>query len=299
MRVFVTGASGFVGSAVVKELISAGHQVLGLARSEAAAQWLADAGADIHRGALEDLDSLKKGAAAADGVIHTAFNHDFSRYKASCEEDRHIIEAMASVLAGSNRPLVITSGIGVVTPGRFATENDSPAVTSAIMPRVASEEAAEAVAAKGVHTSLVRLPPSVHGDGDHGFVPMLIDIARAKGVSAYVEEGKNRWPAIHRLDAAKVFRLALEKGAAWARYHAIGDDEGVPVRDIATIIGQRLHVPVVSMKKEEAAAHFGWIGHFVSLDVAASGTQTQQQLGWKPDGIGLIADLEQGTYFSK
>jgi nucleoside-diphosphate-sugar epimerase len=295
MRIFLTGATGFIGSGIVPELISAGHQVVGLARSDANAKSLAAAGAHVHRGSIEDLDSLRSGASAADGVIHTAFNHDFSKWAENCENDRLAIEALGSALAGSNRPLVITSGTGLVTraDGRPAAEDDAPTST---VPRIKSEEAANAVAARGVHVSVVRLPPSVHGDGDHGFVPTLIRIAREKRAAAYVGEGSNRWPAVHRLDAAHLFRLVLEKGAAGARYHGVGE-EGIPFRDIATVIGQRLNVPVVSKTPEEAAEHFGWFSHFAALDTPASSEKTQKELGWQPTHVGLIADLRRGTYF--
>jgi len=293
MRVFVTGASGFIGSAVVKELIANGHEVLGLARSDASAAKITAAGAAVHRGSIEDLDSLKSGATASDGVIHTAFIHDFSDFKANCEKDRHAIEAMGSALAGSDRPLIISSGIGLLAPGRLAVETDMP---TGSIPRVASEEAAAAVAARGVRVSAMRLPPSVHGEGDHGFVPTIINIAREKGVSAYIAEGANRWPSVHRLDAATAFRLALEKGAAQPHYHAV-DDEGVPTKHIAEVIGRHLDVPVVSKSTEEAAAHFGWIGHFFTLDVPASGKQTREWLGWRPTRSSLLADLGQGHYF--
>jgi nucleoside-diphosphate-sugar epimerase len=295
MRIFLTGATGFIGSGIVPELISAGHQVVGLARSDANAKSLAAAGAHVHRGSIEDLDSLRSGASAADGVIHTAFNHDFSKWAENCENDRLAIEALGSALAGSNRPLVITSGTGLVTraDGRPAAEDDAPTST---VPRIKSEEAANAVAARGVHVSVVRLPPSVHGDGDHGFVPTLVRIAREKRAAAYVGEGSNRWPAVHRLDAAHLFRLVLEKGAAGARYHGVGE-EGIPFRDIATVIGQRLNVPVVSKTPEEAAEHFGWFSHFAALDTPASSEKTQKELGWRPTHVGLIADLRRGTYF--
>ena len=295
MRIFLTGATGFIGSAIVPELITAGHQVVGLARSDANAKSLAAAGAHVHRGSIEDLDSLRSGASAADGVIHTAFNHDFSKWAENCENDRLAIEALGSALAGSNRPLVITSGTGLVTraDGRPAAEDDAPTST---VPRIKSEEAANALAARGVHVSVVRLPPSVHGDGDHGFVPTLIRIAREKRAAAYVGEGSNRWPAVHRLDAAQLFHLVLEQGAAGARYHGVGD-EGVPFRDIAGVIGRQLNVPVVAKTPEEAAEHFGWFSHFAALNSPASSTKTREQLGWRPSRVGLIADLERGSYF--
>ncbi len=295
MRIFLTGATGFIGSSLVPELINAGHEVVGLARSDASAKSLAAAGAQVHRGSIEDLDSLRSGASAADGVIHTAFNHDFSKWAENCENDRLAIEALGSALAGSNRPLVITSGTGLVTraDGRPAAEDDAPTST---VPRIKSEEAANAMATRGVNVSVVRLPPSVHGDGDHGFVPTLIRIAREKRAAAYVGEGRNRWPAVHRLDAAHLFRLVIENGAAGERYHGVGE-EGVPFRDIATVIGQRLNVPVVSKTPEEAAEHFGFFAHFAALDTPASSEKTQKELGWRPTHVGLIADLERGSYF--
>ena len=296
MKVFVTGASGFIGSAVVQELIAAGHQVTGLARSEASAKALEAAGAAVHYGSLEDLDSLKQGAAASDGVIHLAFIHDFSKYKENCETDRLAIAALGAGLEGTDHPLIITSGTGIIAPGRLVTESDLSAIGSAAIPRVASEEAAAAVAAKGVKTSIVRLPPSVHGDGDRGFIPGLINIAREKGIAAYVEEGANRWPAVHLLDAAKVFRLALEKGNGQPVFHAVGD-EGVSVKELAGVISRKLNLPLQSVTKDDAAAHFGWLGMFVSLDLPASAKQTEEWLGWNPEEVGLVADLENGTYF--
>ncbi len=297
MRVFVTGATGFIGSAVVQELLGAGHQVTGLARSDAAANALIAAGAGVHRGDIEDLESLRSGASASDGVIHTGFVHDFANFKEVCEKDRRAIEALGSGLAGSDRPLIVTSGTLIVTPGRTATEEDR-AAGSGSHPRVASEEAADALASRGVRVSVVRLSPSVHGDGDHGFVPLLIGIAREKGLSVYVDEGQNRWPAVHRLDAARLFLLALEKGAApGTRFHGVAE-EGIAFRNIADVIGKRLGVPVVSKSKEEAAAHFTWFTHFASIDGPASSKQTQSVLGWQPSRPGLIADIDRESYFS-
>jgi nucleoside-diphosphate-sugar epimerase len=292
MRVFLTGATGFIGSAIVRELIDAGHQVLGLARSDAGAKSLIAAGAQAHRGSLEDLESLRSGAAAADGVIHTAFIHDFNNYGPAAEADRRAIETLGAVLAGSNRPLVVTSGTLLLQRrGPLVTEEDK---ADPNFPR--KSEDALAMVSRGVHSIVLRLPPSVHGDDDHGFVPALINIARQKGVSAYMGDGMNHWPSVHRLDAAHLYRLALEKGSAGACYHAIAD-EGVPVRDIAEVIGRRLSLPVVAKSKEEAAGHFGWMAHFFAIDSPASSAQTQKQLGWKPTHSSLIADLDGGRYF--
>jgi nucleoside-diphosphate-sugar epimerase len=292
MRVFVTGASGFIGSAVVSELIDAGHQVLGLARSASSADAVEAAGAHVHRGDLEDLESLRAGAESADGVVHLAFNHDFTDYASAAETDRRAIDTLGTVLAGSDRPFVVTSGLAGFALGRTMTEDDAADPDS---PR-ASEHAALAFASRGVRVAVLRLPPSVHGEGDHGFVPRLIDIAREKGVSAYPGDGSNRWPAVHRFDAARLFRLALESAPAGARLHAIGD-EGLPVRDIAGTIGRHLSLPVTAIAPETAADHFGWLGVFFSLDVPASSALTRERLGWRPTQTGLLDDLEEGHYF--
>ncbi|MDE1147706.1 MAG: SDR family oxidoreductase [Azospirillaceae bacterium] len=296
MRVFVTGASGFVGSAVVPELLAAGHQVLGLARSDASAAAVAASGAAVHRGSLEDLDSLRQGAAAADAVIHTAFIHDFTKFAENCATDRKVIAALGAGLAGTGRPLLITSGTALLNPGAVSTEDIVPTLKTHPIPRVATEEAAADLMAQGLNVRIVRLPPSVHGDGDHGFMHILINLAREKGVAAYIGDGDNRWPGVHRLDAARLYRLALEKGAAGARYHAT-EGEGVPFREIAGIIGRRLGLPVVSLSREEAGAHFGWFSHFAAIDAPVSSEWTRAQLGWQPTQIGLLADLDRPAYF--
>ncbi|WJH40807.1 SDR family oxidoreductase [Aliirhizobium terrae] len=293
MRVFVTGATGFVGSAVVRELIDAGHQVTGLARSENSAAALVAAGATAHHGHLEDLDSLRRGADAADATIHCGFIHDFSRFKENCELDRRVVDALGSTLAGSNRLLVVTSGTGLITPGRIATEDDLP--TPGRNPRIASEEAAAAAAAKGARVSIIRLPPSVHGEGDHGFVPILIDLARRTGVSAYVGNGENRWPAVHRRDAARLYRAVVESGITEPRYHAVAE-EGIMFREIAEVIGSQLGVPVVSKSHEEAAEHFEWFAHFAQLDGPASSEHTKRLTSWQPHETDLLDDLRQPYY---
>ncbi|MBF7956275.1 SDR family oxidoreductase [Rahnella victoriana] len=295
MRVFVTGATGFVGSAVVQELLRAGHQVLGLARSDASAQALTDAGADVHRGSIEDPDSLTSGAAQADGVIHTAFIHDFSKFLENCEKDRRAIGALGAALKGTDKPLIVTSGTALVNTGRLATEKDLPDPQGQ-NPRVASDLAVAALAEQGVRVSLVRLPPSVHGAGDHGFVPMIIAMAREKGESAYPGEGENRWPAVHRFDAAKVFVLALEKGAQNAIFHA-NSEEGVPFREIATLIGKHLNLPVVSKNGQDLTAHFGWFTHFASLNNPSSSQITRDILGWTPAHPDLLTDIDTAGYF--
>lgn len=294
MRVFVTGATGFVGSAIVPELLNAGHQVLGLARSDEGAKSLIAAGAEVHRGDLEDLESLRSGAAMSDGVIHAAFNHDFLKFAENCEADRRAIEVIGDVLEGSDRPLIVTSGLPP-TPDCLTTEDDVPPSASGGSPRV-SEQTAIAIVARGVRASVVRMP-QVHDRDKQGLATYMIALAREKGISAYVGTGLNRWAAVHRLDAAPVYRLALEKGSAGARYHAIAE-EGVSVREIAEAIGRGLKIPVVALTAEEAARHFGWLGFPVSMDAPASSALTQQRLGWHPtEKPGFIADLERSSAF--
>lgn len=298
MRVFVTGATGYVGSAVVKDLIANGHQVLGLVRSTAAADTLAALGAKAHVGDLRERDDLKAGIKQSDAVIHTAFDHDFSKFVANCEIDREVIAYMGGELAGTNRPLVVASPLGALPAGDMATEADMPLPASnpARHPRALTEDAADLVADMNVPVSVVRLPPSVHGKGDHAFVPALINIAREKGVAAYIGEGKNRWSAVHRDDAARLFRRALEIGATGARYHAVGE-EGISFADIAAAIGAGLGVPATSITDEAAAAHFTWFANFARMDIPASSAVTQRALDWKPTGLTLIEDLVQSGYF--
>ncbi len=293
MRVFVTGASGWIGSAVVPELIAAGNEVVGLARSDASADALAAAGALVHRGALDDLESLRSGATESDGVIHLAYIHDFSQYTDAARTDRRAIETLGAALGGSGRPLLIASGTLGVTAGRVATERDA---SDPNFPRGESAETALSMAARGVRSSVVRLPPTVHGRGDHGFVAMLVDIARSKGASGYVGDGSNRWPAVHRVDAAHLFRLGLEKAPAGSILHAVADS-GVPARTIAEVIGRHLDLPVVSVAPEDSSDHFGWLGAIYALDAPASSALTRELLDWRPIQPGLIDDLEQGHYF--
>ncbi len=276
MRVFVTGATGYIGSAVVQELLGAGHQVTGLTRSEQSASTLQKLGMDVHRGDLYDLDTLRAGVASSDGVIHLAFNHDFSQFAESLTKDFQAVEAMALALEGSGKPFIMT------------THNNG----------TAAEELMRSMAERGVRTSIIELCPSVHGEGDTGFVPQLIEIARAKGVSAYVEDGSNRWPAVHRLDAAQLYRLALEKAPAGSRFNGVAD-EGIPFRDIASAISKQLHVPVVSISRDEAAEHFGFLGMLAALDIPRSNAITRDVLGWKPVQPTLLADLQQAHYFNK
>lgn len=296
MNVFVTGASGFVGTAVVTELLAAGHQVTGLARSAASAAAIAATGAAVLRGSLDDLDSLQRGAAAADGVIHTAFIHDFSNFAASIEADRRAIATLGAALAGSNRPFVVTAGTAGLAPGRVLIEDDAGNPPSAAG-RV-SESLGLSFAEQDVRVSIMRLPPSVHGEGDHGFVPRLITIAREQGVAAYPGDGANHWAAGHRLDAARLYRLALENAPSGTRLHAVGD-EGVTAHTIAEVIGRHLNLPVVSVPVEQAGAHFGWLGAFFQLDMPASSALTQARFNWQPVQPGLIADLDQGHYFQR
>lgn len=292
MRVFLTGATGFIGSAIVPELIGAGHEVLGLARTDAGAKSLTAAGAEVQRGDLEDVESLRSGAARSDAVIHTAFRHDWSRFAESCELDKRAIEAIGAVLQGSSRPFIVSSGVGVAE-GRAGTEDDPPLSPSPSLPRV-SEATAVALMERGVHASVMRLP-QVHNTVKQGLVTYLIAVARAKGVSAYIGDGHNRWPAAPVADVARLYRLALEKGSAGARYHAVVE-EGVALKDIATAIGMGLHVPVVSIAREQAQEHFGFLGFFAGRDALTSSVQTREKLAWNPTGPTLLTDLANMRY---
>lgn len=294
MRIFLTGATGFIGSALVPELIAAGHQVIGMTRSDAGAQALANAGAEAHHGTLEDLDSVRSGAAKADAVIHAAFDHDFTRFVENCEKDRRVIGALGSVLTGSDRPLVITSGTGMGSGQHGEPAREDVFNTSHPNPRIASELAGRDLLDAGVNVSVVRLP-QVHNPLRQGLISPLIDIARRKGVVAYVGDGQNRWPAGHLSDAARLYRLAVEAGERGARFHAVGE-EGISSREISESLGRGLKLPVVSIAPEQAAEHFGWMGMFVSLDMLASSAWTQQRLGWHPTGPTLIADLDEARY---
>jgi len=293
MRVFITGATGFIGSVIVKDLLGAGHTVLGLARSDAGASQLTEAGAEVHHGSLEDIDSLRKGAAAADAVIHTAFNHDFSRFQQNCEEDRQAIEAMGEVLAKSGKTLIVTSGVALLAQGRPATEDDAPPSLGSGFPR-ASEHAAAAAEKLGAKAMVIRLP-QVHDTEKQGLVSYLIQIAREKGFSAYIGDGENRWAAGPRFSAAKLYQLALEKGQSGARYHAVAE-EGVRLREIAEAIGRGLNIPVKSISQEEAAGHFGFLGRLVGVDLTASSEKTRKELGWNPAGPALLTDLANMKY---
>jgi nucleoside-diphosphate-sugar epimerase len=303
MRVFVTGASGWIGSAVVPELIGAGHQVAGLARSDASAAALAAAGAQVHRGALDDLGSLRAAAAASDGVIHLAFKHEIAfsgDFQGAADADRRAVETLGQELAGSDRPFVIASGLLGLTPGRVATERDGhdrdAAVGGGPQTRLGTAQLTLSLASRGVRSSVVRLPPTCHGDGDNGFMATLVGIARGKGVSGYIGDGSNRWPAVHRLDAAHLFRLALENAPAGSALHAVGD-EGVPIRDVAQVIGRHLNLPVAAISPEDAGEHFTWLASFIGMDSPASAALTRELLGWQPVNPGLIDDLDKGHYF--
>lgn len=296
MRVFVTGASGWIGSAVVPELLDAGHEVVGLARSDSATATLAAAGVRAHRGSLDDLNSLRAGADSADAVVHLAFNHDFSDYAGAGRTERAAVETLGETLAGSDRPFLLASGVVGLAAGRPGTERDPAPMSGPDAPRGGSEQLALDYAERGVRSVSLRFAPTVHGDGDHGFVATLVGVAREKGTSGYVGDGSNRWPAVHRIDAAHLVRLALDKAPAGSVVHAVGE-EGIPTRTIAEVIGRHLGVPVAVIPPEEAAAHFGWIGAFFALDAPTSSAFTQDMLGWSPTHPGLLADLEAGYYF--
>jgi nucleoside-diphosphate-sugar epimerase len=303
MRVFVTGASGWIGSALVPELIGAGHEVTGLARSDASAAALTGAGVRVHRGDLDDLDGLRGAAGASDGVIHLAFSVDMVRsgdFQGAVDADRRAVEALGEALTGSDRPLVIASATVVLAPGRVGTEQDAPGLDPAAAggprARLATEEVALSFASLGVRSSVVRLATTCHGDGDHGFLAALVGIARDKGVSGFIGDGSSRWPAVHRLDAAHLFRLALEKAPAGSRLHAVAD-EGVPICAIAEVIGRHLDLPVVSVPAAEASEHFGFLAFFLAADNPVSSALTRELLGWQSAHPGLIEDLDKGHYF--
>ncbi|MER5952872.1 SDR family oxidoreductase [Streptomyces sp. NPDC001893] len=300
MRIFVTGASGWIGSAVVPELIDAGHEVVGLARSDASAAALTAAGAEVVRGTVDDLGVLRDAAAASDGVVHLAFKHDIAfsgDFKGAAEADRRAVDTIGAALVGTDRPFVIASGVAGLTPGRLSTEQDMPTNDgSPISIRVATAEAVLALASQGVRSSVVRLAPTCHGDGDNGFMATLVATARAKAVSGYVGDGANRWPAVHRLDAAHLFRLAVEKAPAGSVLHGVAE-EGVALRDVAEVIGRHLDVPVTSVAPENAAGHFAWLAAFVGIDAPASNRLTRELLAWEPAHPGLLEDLDKGHYF--
>jgi len=299
MRVFVTGASGWVGSAVVPELLAAGHQVVGLARSGASADAIAAAGAEVRRGDLDDLDALRAGAADSDGVIHLAYIHDFTQMQAAARADLEAIRAMAGELEGSDRPLVIASGtLGLTSGGRAATEQDGPDPAAPVHPRQATAQETVRLADRGIRSVVLRLPPTVHGDGDHGFIATLVGVAGERGASGYVGDGANAWSAVHRLDAATLYRLAVESAPAGSVLHGVGE-QGIATREIAEAIGRQLDVPVVSVAPEVAVDHFGWIGRFFALDATASSEHTRELLGWSPTHPGLVADLDAGYYVSR
>lgn len=295
MHVFVTGATGFVGSAVVRNLLDAGHRVTGLARSDAGAAALAGMGAGVHRGDLAEPDGFASAAAAADGVIHCGFTHDFTRFRENCEQDRRVIGALGTAMAGTGKLLIVTSGTALVSGAGVATEEMTVRASPDIVPRAMTERAAEEAGATGTKVAIVRLSPSVHGAGDHGFVPMLIDMAARNGRAAYIGDGANVWPGVNRLDAAELYRLAIEKGAP-GRYHA-ADETGVPVRAIVTVIGRRLGLPVESLSGEAVTAYFGWFSHFAAIDNPTSSTATRAALGWQPRHAGLIEELDSEVYF--
>ena len=301
MRVFVTGASGWIGSAVVPELVAAGHEVVGLARSRASAAVIAGAGAQVCQGTIDDLDVLREAAAASDGVIHLAFKHDLAfsgGFQDAADADRRAVETIGEVLVGSGRPFVLASGLLGLAPGRVATERDSPEAppNGGVRTRMGTAELTLSLASRGVRSSVLRLPPTVHGDGDNGFLAAIVGVARDKGVSGHLGDGSDRWPAAHRLDAAHLFRLALEDAPAGSVLHAVAD-EGVPIREVAEVVGRQLGIPVVAVDPEDAGEHFGWLGAYLAIDSPASSALTRERMGWRPVQPGLIEDLGMGHYF--